>query len=298
MSKPENIEDFYKRKLGWVPDNFGKQSGHFNVFKLDPFVGKNARPVPYVKRDYFKIMLAIGYGEVHYADRIIKAEKQVLAFSNPHIPYKWTNKRISGGYFCIFDDAFIRRFGNINEYAVFHPQGNHVFDLQDEQVETVSKIFKKMFEEINSNYAYKYDVLRNLAFELIHFAMKMQPTAELEKQPVNSAQRIANMFLDLLERQFPIDDNHAKIQFRSASEFAKQLNIHVNHLNRALKEVTQKTTSQIIAERILQEAKILLKHSSWNVSDIAFALGFTEATHFNNFFKKHLSTTPLKFRKA
>jgi AraC family transcriptional regulator, transcriptional activator of pobA len=46
----------------------------------------------------------------------------------------------------------------------------------------------------------------------------------------------------------------------------------------------------------LQEAKILLKHSNWSVSEIAYALGFNEVTHFNNFFKKHTQLSPLKFR--
>jgi AraC family transcriptional activator of pobA len=63
-----------------------------------------------------------------------------------------------------------------------------------------------------------------------------------------------------------------------------------------LKETIQKTTSELVADRILQESKILLKHSAWNVSEIAFALGFTEVTHFNNFFKKHTSLSPTKFR--
>ena len=88
------------------------------------------------------------------------------------------------------------------------------------------------------------------------------------------------------------------MQFRSASDFAKQLNVHVNHLNRAVKEATDKTTTQLIAERILRESKVLLKHSAWNVSEIAYALGFTEVTHFNNFFKKHVQLSPLKFRNV
>jgi AraC family transcriptional regulator, transcriptional activator of pobA len=69
-------------------------------------------------------------------------------------------------------------------------------------------------------------------------------------------------------------------------------------LNRAIKETTQKTTSQLIAERLVQEARILLKHSAWNVSEIAYALGFTEVTHFDNFFKKHAQLSPLKFRNV
>lgn len=171
-----------------------------------------------------------------------------------------------------------------------------LFELSDEQVEKIAGIYKKMFEEIKSDYIHKYDVLRNLVFELLHFAMKIQPATNSEKRRTNASQRISVLFLELLERQFPVDDNHQKMNLRSASEFASQLNIHVNHLNRAIKEKTMKTTTEIIAGRILQEAKILLKHSSWSVSEIAYALGFTEVAHFNNFFKKHVQLSPLKFR--
>ncbi|WP_419803616.1 helix-turn-helix domain-containing protein [Mucilaginibacter sp.] len=48
----------------------------------------------------------------------------------------------------------------------------------------------------------------------------------------------------------------------------------------------------------MQEAKILLKQTDWNVSEIAFSLEYTEVTHFNNFFKKHLDTTPTQFRNV
>jgi AraC-like DNA-binding protein len=125
----------------------------------------------------------------------------------------------------------------------------------------------------------------------------MQPSSDIsDKMSLNASQRIATLFLELLERQFPIDENHQKVCLRAAAEYAKQLNVHVNHLNKSVKETTDKTTSQIIGERVLQEAKILLKHSPWNVSEIAYSLGFTETTHFNNFFKKHVQLSPLKFR--
>ncbi|HEX9152609.1 MAG TPA: hypothetical protein VF842_11030 [Flavobacterium sp.] len=31
---------------------------------------------------------------------------------------------------------------------------------------------------------------------------------------------------------------------------------------------------------------------------MAYALGFTEVTHFNNFFKKHVQLSPMKFRNV
>jgi len=299
MDKIETIEEFYKSKFDWMPDNIKNEIGHFNIFKLEPFVGDKAQPVPYKRRDFFKIMLVIGNSKVHFADKVVEVQKQALSFSNPMIPYKWEHlDTVRDGAFCVFNHHFFHQYGNLNEYAVFQPNGTHIFELTDEQVVKVQSIYDRMFEEINSEYIHKYDVLRTLVFELLHFAMKMQPTAKIEKQTLNASQRITTLFLELLERQFPIDDNHQTVSIRAASDYANLLNVHVNHLNRAVKETTQKTTTQIIAERILQESKILLKHSKWSVAEIAYALGFTEVTHFNNFFKKHVQLSPLKFRNV
>ena len=297
MKKVETIEDFYKRKFDWMPENLKNEIGHFNVFSLEPFVGDKAQPVPYKRRDFYKIMLVKGNSKVYYADKVIEVQKQAISFSNPQIPYKWEHlDNIRSGAFCIFNQHFFHQFGSLNQYSVFQPNGTHLFELTDEQFLQVEAIFDRIFQEINSEYVHKYDALRNLVFELLHFAMKMEPSSSFDKQQINASQRISTLFLELLERQFPIDEVHPKIQFRTASDFAGQLNVHVNHLNRSVKDTTEKTTSQIIAERILQESKILLKHSAWTVSEIAYALGFTEVTHFNNFFKKHMQTSPLKFR--
>jgi AraC-like DNA-binding protein len=297
MDKIEKLEDFYKNKFNWMPDNIRNEIGHFNVFRLEPFVGERAKPVPYKRRDFYKIMLVVGKSKVHFADKVVEVQKQALSFSNPQIPYKWEHlENVRSGVFCIFNQHFFHQYGNLSQYEVFQPNGTHVFELSDEQVNQSRGVYQRMFGAITSDYLHQYDVLRNLVFELLHFAMKMQPTAKIDRQHFHASQRISALFLELLERQFPVDDNHPKISLRSASDFAYQLAIHVNHLNRSVKETTQKTTSQIISERILQESKILLKHSAWSVSDIAYGLGFTEVTHFNNFFKKHIQTSPLKFR--
>lgn len=299
MDKPETLEDFYQRKFDWMPEHIRQEIGHFNLFRLEPFVGEKAQSVPYKRRDFYKIMLVQGGGRVHYADRVVEVKKQALSFSNPLIPYKWEHTdQIRQGCFCIFNGQFFRQFGNLSQYAVFQPGGEHIFELRDEQVVQVQGIYDRMFEEFNSEYIHKYDVLRNLVFELLHFALKMQPSSQYDQQQANAAQRIATLFLELLERQFPIEENHPQVQLRSASDFAQQLHVHVNHLNRAVKEIAGKTTTQLIGERLFQEAKIMLRHSNWNISEIAYALGFSEVTHFNSFFKKMSGMSPGGFRKS
>jgi AraC-like DNA-binding protein len=299
MDKIEKLEDFYQRKFDFIPDNLRREIGHFNIFKLDPFVGKNAKPVPYKRRDFYKVMLVKGGGRVHYADKVVDVQKQVLSFSNPQIPYKWEHTEdIVNGVYCIFDRHFFEGYGKMDTYSVFQPQGEHIFELTDQQVEEVAQVYERMLQEIQSDYPHKYDVLRNLVSELVHYAMKLKPVSQSEVTEHNASQRITTLFMELLERQFPIDEDHQKVRLRSASDFADQLSVHVNHLNRAIKETTQKTTTEIITERLLKESKVLLKHSNWNVAEIAYALNFKEATHFSNFFKKQTLSSPSHFRKS
>jgi AraC family transcriptional regulator, transcriptional activator of pobA len=298
MDKTQTIEDFYRFKLGWMPDDLKKEIGHFNVFEIADFVGPRAKPIPYNRKDYYKISLIIGRNVYHYADKSIEIEKNALLFANPQVPYNWEPlDQKQSGFFCIFTEAFFREFINVNlqHYPVFKPGGQPIFFLPDEQVATTADIFRKMFEDIKSDYVYKYDSIRTRVFELIHSAQRMQPAARLYSNS-NAATRISSLFMELLERQFPIESPHQQINFRSAREYADQLAVHVNHLNRALKETTNKTTSELIAERLIQEAVTLLKHTSWNVSEIAHTLGFEEPTHFNNFFKKRTRQTPTTYR--
>ncbi len=299
MNSIESLEDFYKHKLNWVPDSVHKEIGHFNVFRLEPFVGSNAKPVPYSRRDYFKISLIKGNNKVHYADKVVEIKERALLFANPQVPYNWEEiDKVQSGYFCVFTDSFFHQFGNLTNYSLFQPNGTPIFEISENQAEEISAIYERMFDEINSEYTHKYDILRTLVFELIHKAMKLHPSNNLQKKETNASHRITTIFMELLERQFPINDTRQRLNLRTPAAFADQLAIHVNHLNRALKNTTQKSTSKVIQERILQEAKILLKHSAWNISEIAHALGFNEVTHFNKFFKQQLSLTPSSFRNV
>jgi AraC family transcriptional activator of pobA len=297
MKFTETLEDFYTVKVNGMPENLKKEIGHFNVFKLDDFVGNSCKPFPYTRKDFYKISLIIGKNKVHYADKISVIEHQALFFANPQIPYNWEQvDENQTGFFCIFTDAFFSQFGNLKEYPLFQPGGNPIVPISIELAESLKVIYLKMYDEINSDYAFKYDVLRNLVFEIIHLALKTQTVTTSLYSKSNATIRVSSLFLELLERQFPVESISRQINFRSPSEFAGQLNVHVNHLNKALKETTGKTTSQIISERIVQEAMILLKQTNWNINEIAWCLGFEELSHFINFFKKNVQVSPKNYR--
>lgn len=296
MNKVETLEDFYTERFKAIPKNLRNEIGHFNVFEFGDLTGCSVQPIPYSRRGYFKISLIHGKNKVHFSDKTVEINKQALLFANPRVPYNWEQiGKEQSGFSCVFTESFFHHFGSLKNYSVFQPESTPIIELTDTQEKWAKQLFAEMLTEWTSDNRHKYDKMRILIFELLYKTEKMQPDKTVSKNHTNASQKIATQFLELLERQFPVEEV-GTLPMRSASDFAKKLSVHVNHLNKALHEILHKSTSVIIQERILVEAKILLKHTNKDVSEIAFALGFKEATHFHNFFKKHTQITPTQFR--
>ena len=304
-----SLDEFYQEAANFtgidlpalLPPDIHKEIGHFNVFGVSETIKevKRTQVMPYNRRAYYKISLILGKHRVEYADKVINAHANTLLFATPKVPYHWIPEdENAAGSFCIFTDAFLTKTKSgvaLDELPIFKAGGFPVFEISDEEATEIGLIFRKMQKEITSAYEYKYDLLRNYVLELIHYGQKLQPASATPTHQ-NAAARITSLFIELLERQFPIESPTQKIELRSAKEYAARLAIHVNYLNKALKETTGQTTTELISRRIILEAKLLLKQTDWNVSDIAYTLGFEEVAHFSNFFKKQTTLAPLAFR--
>lgn len=304
-----SIKEFYKDifgensgQLDLLLDNISSNDlGHFNVFDTKKFYFSGAKKaeMTYNRRLYYKISLIKGRNLVEFAGKTVLIEKQGILFATPKIPYRYIpQNNEQAGYFCVFTKEFLSKSKtgiHIDDLPIYKPNSDFVYQLNDAQYLAIEMIFKKMDEELSSDYAYKYDLLRNYVMELVHTGQKFNPMESLENV-ANASARITSLFIELLERQFPIESITQTIQLKSATDFAGTLGIHINHLNKVLKESTGKTTTDIINGRITEEAKLLLKQTQWNISEIAYTLGFEEVAHFSNFFKKHTSFSPLQFR--
>ena len=276
--------------------------GHFNIFNIAEMNNAcKSKPVmPYNRRTYYKISLINGHNLVEFADKEIEIKQKGVLFASPKIPYRYTPQNDNqSGYFCVFTADFMHKSKtaiSLDNLPIFSPKSDFIYQISDTQYAEIEQIFLKMNSEIKSDYPFKYDLLRNYVSELIHTGQKLKPI-EAKNETHNASSRIASLFIELLERQFPIESINQTIQLRTAGEYAENLSVHVNHLNKVLKEATGKTTTEIIISRITQEAKILLKQTDWNISEIAISLGFDEIAHFSNFFKKQTKLSPLQFRE-
>ena len=296
-----SIADFYQSAEAKIPEGISGEVGHFDVFETETLFDKatGGRIMPYRRRDYYKISLIRGRNRVEYADKVVDIQESALLFATPKIPYHWLPQDADQkGFFCIFTADFLSKSKMgvaLDDLPILQPGRLPIFQLSQEQVGEIDYIFRKMYRELKTDYVYKYDLLRNLVLEVIHYGQKLQPLSVLDTTR-NASERISSLFIELLERQFPIESTRQRLGLRSAKDYATRLAVHVNHLNKVLKEVTGRTTTEVIGDRLIQEAKILLKQTDWNVSEISYSLGFDDLAHFSNFFKKKTSLAPLAFR--
>jgi len=255
--------------------------------------------LPYNQKGIFKISIHHGANRIYYADKMVEMNEQAILFSRPNMVYHFEPLGEQyQGYLCVFTEKFFDQFVNINDYPLFKPGASPLTEISAAQMDSFTKLFEQMEHENQLDFTFKYDTIRVLVLQLILDTLKLHPVADLKLRESNSSLRLSNHFKELLDGQFPILNPAYKMILRHPAEFADALFIHVNHLNRSLKEVTEKTTSQLIADRIFLEAKILLQNTEWNINEIAWCLGFEDLAHFIKFFKKNAGTTPGGLRKV
>ncbi|MTH14653.1 helix-turn-helix domain-containing protein [Flavobacterium sp. LC2016-01] len=268
----------------------------FKVYQINGDISKI--PV-YSRRDFYKICINTSKSIIQYADRGIETDGTILFFGNPIIPYSW--ETVSGeyeGYACVFTEEFLKakdRSETLHESPLFKIGGTPIFSLNAEQKVFIDSLFQKMIKEYETDYVFKDDLMRSYVNLIIHESMKMQPSENFFKHK-NASSRITSLFLELLERQFPIETKNEPLTLKTPQDYAQSLAVHVNHLNRSVKEVTGKPTTAHITERIINEAKALLHHTDWSISDIGYSLGFEYPSYFNNYFKRLTGTVPKSLR--
>lgn len=295
--KTESLRDFYQRTKQSIPEELLQHTvgAHFNV-KRRIYVN---RVSPYNRRDFYKICLATGKG-LHFSNNTeTLINEPSLLFASPHVPLSYQSlDEEQGGFYCLFNEPFLLNGLKQEikyESPLFNDSLQSIFTLNELDLRRFSDYFSNMEALLQGSYRFKFDMIRSILITLIHESIKLQQPGLIA--PANQADKAASRFFSLLDQQFPVDSPANPLQLTTPSGYAKRLNIHVNYLNNLVKRTTGKTTGEIIRERIIAEAKILLLSTDWDAAEIAYALGFEYPSHFNKYFKQHTCTTPLLFRE-
>nr|WP_314495616.1 helix-turn-helix transcriptional regulator [uncultured Chryseobacterium sp.] len=183
--------------------------------------------------------------------------------------------------------------------SIFSIEKVPIYEISGDKEKTnIRFIFERILEESNRDYLQKENMIRNFISILLHEALKLDTEERTNGNKLKKVSgRISSKFLNLLNEQFPVEVKNHVFSFKTATDFAGQLNIHPNYLNRLVKKETGKTVLKIINDRIVTEAKILLLHTDWSITEIAATLGFEYTSYFDNVFKRVTGSSPKLFRK-
>lgn len=94
--------------------------------------------------------------------------------------------------------------------------------------------------------------------------------------------------------------NYIEINFKlkhSPSDYADMLNITPKALAKITKNHFNKTLSNLIAERIIIEAKRELYLTNKSIKEIAYELGYNDEHYFSRFFKNNADVSPQMYRE-
>jgi AraC-like DNA-binding protein len=297
MVQQQTLADY----VNTPPDSGSLNGGYFAAIRLHEFSDESlAATAVYSRKDFYKISLITGDATYYYREKTyqVKPGDCVLVFTNRETPYRWQiHSGACNGYACMFTEDFLPLHTYLRpaDMAVFNDAGYSFLKLNEDEQAAFEALFQKMITEQESAYEHKYQLLFLYMLECVHSALKLKPRSVSNNQ--TAATRLADAFKLLLNDQFPVVNPYQKLTMRSPQAFADKLAVHTNYLNRALKEVTGKTTTQLIAERIMQEAQALLIHSNWSVSQISDSLGFDDPTHFAKAFRKATGQKPSALRQ-
>jgi len=235
-----------------------------------------------------------------------KLDKPAIYFKTPYQVLSWIKpEKWLREFFIVFTEDFLVKFKPLAdivfELPFFKMEKAIPFEIEPEDIELLTDLYKKINAEYRSPNEDKYDLIHSYTYTLLVHIRRLyikykETDPDLALEIKSSDHALVEKFLSLIKENLPFVEMGDKV--RSVKYYADLLSTHPNHLNAVIKRKTLKTALYTIHENVIVEAKTLLSQTDLPIKLIAYKLGFNEPSHFNNFFKKHVNITPAAFRKG
>lgn len=269
---------------------FGDKEVEFYANELKPHVATHAFTNLPHKHDFYLVMLVTQGSGTHEIDFInYKVTPGSVFIMRPGQMHYWKLSKNINGYVFFHSKTFFEE-GNLKlkDYPFYRSfQSISHIKLSGESLNELKNLMKTINKEHRSQETFKIQKLQalsNLCY--INISRNYKPTKTVNNQTYLSK---AIEFETLIEKHFK--------ELKFATDYAKKLNITEKHLNRITRSCFNKTSTQLIAERVILEAKRLLIHTQLQVTQIGYELGYNDKSYFVRFFKKNAGETPLGFLK-
>lgn len=224
-------------------------------------------------------------------------EKQSLFSFTPYQPFMFSSNMIKGvaiyfhsDFFCIHKHQTEVTCNGV----LFNNIYQTPFLLVDETLQdTFSKIIEQIKSEMENPGLAQYELL--ISFMKIFLIAASRSKAHQQPQAIPSKKGDKEpVILQNLKESI---ENDFKSK-HTAKDYAVLLNISPNALAKITKRHFNKTLTNLIAERIIIEAKRELYLTNKSIKEVAYELGYSDEYYFSRFFKKNVNISPQVYRET
>ena len=252
----------------------------------------NYKP-PFRKAFYFIALIAdAGKTRITYDTTNVTHLNSFLVFQSPGLLYSFSRDDTARGYLIYFKPECFSFFRPEfeREFPFFDILHTHFFKLNASRFEDFATPFEELFSAYETTTAGRHPVAAAKLLALLYQLKEFTTSFNQWEQGFTTPQQI-------LLRKFIQLINNFYLEKRTIEEYASLLHVTANHLSQAVKLTSGKNALSFINERIVTEAKSLIRYTDHDVAQIAWQLNFSDPANFGKFFKKHTGQTPLEFRR-
>ena len=258
----------------------------------DRFQGQKDEPH---RHSYYTVVFNLEADGVHHLDfKAYPMSDQQIWFVAPGQVHQIDDKARPKGYALTFSERFLEEnsidcrfiediglFQSFDTVAALEPASH--------QLEILTQYVEAMLKQQEDGGSMAYQAIGALLKLFLITCYQACDAGQLNPQLAESGSSLLRDFRRLL------DEHHH--EWHQVRDYAEKLFVTPDHLNRTVKQMVGQTAKAFLQARVLVEAKRKLRFEDRTVKEIAFDLGFRDASHFGSFFKKHSGVSPKVFRE-
>jgi len=244
------------------------------------------------RKDYYMFVLVRKGSSRHWIDMVPYTLKQdSFYFTLPHQIHLKEKSVPSVGKILCFTDEFLAMEENVSlkQLPIIKNQHNgHELRLTAENIAFIEDVMNKMQAEFEQKKNWLNGMLLGYLRVLLIYLSRLY-NEQFKNEGPSADRMLLKNFRQLIDEQYT--------ELHEVAAYADQLNISAGHLGEVIKQQSGKTAIELIHERLVLEAQRLLFHTDLSIKEIAWQLGFEDASYFNRFFKRLIAETPMQYRR-
>lgn len=268
----------------------------FELYDLNAYRKRSGEKaaVPH-SHSYYQIIWFFKDGGEHLVDfKTFDIKKNTILFISKDQTHAFDDNLKINGWLIHFNESFFMH-SDVDiflKYSIFNSQQNPCYLINEETMEVAASYISMIQKELKERHRFGHEeVIRYLLKSFLINLERVHRKTSKAKLEINSQHELQFFkFKELIEENYK--------NGLSITEYSDALNTSSKTLSTITRSIVGKSPSQLISDRVILEAKRLLKFTTLQISEVAYEIGFDDPSYFVKYFKRHVSISPSSYRKS